>query len=349
MTIDRKAVVISAIKHEETALCPYTFGWDDERIAERLDRHYGSDNWRSQIRSYVAPCASADDGRHANEPGPKMRQDVYGSIWRADLRPFHLEEPVLKRPSLQGYQFPDPDLLFPDGWEQRARATIAEHSDCFTTARIGFGLFERSWGLRGFEQVLIDAVDEPNFFADLIAAIAAHQSQLLDRVLQLPIDGMMFSDDWGDQHGVIIGPDRWREVIKPHAAGLYAKARSAGKFVLTHCCGSIADIIPDVVEIGLDVLESVQPEARGMDPYQLKDRFGDELTFWGGLGSQSIIPFGTPDQLRGEIKKLAAHMRKGGGYILACAKDLQPETPTENAAAIVEEFIALGEGNGSGQ
>ena len=80
-----------------------------------------------------------------------------------------------------------------------------------------------------------------------------------------------------------------------------------------------------------------------MDPYELKDRFGDQLTFWGGLGSQSIIPFGTPDALREEIHKLAAHMRPGGGYMLACAKDLQPETSTENAAAVLEEFAALGE------
>jgi len=80
-----------------------------------------------------------------------------------------------------------------------------------------------------------------------------------------------------------------------------------------------------------------------MNPYELKDRFGDQLTFWGGLGSQSIIPFGTPEALREEIRKLCAYMRRGGGYILEPAKALLPETPTENAAAILEEFIALGE------
>ena len=100
-----------------------------------------------------------------------------------------------------------------------------------------------------------------------------------------------------------------------------------------------------MIEIGLDVLESVQPEARGMNPYELKAQFGDRITFWGGLGSQTIIPFGTPVQLREEIHKLASTMRKGGGYILAGAKLLQPETPTKNAAAILEEFIALGEEN----
>ena len=132
-------------------------------------------------------------------------------------------------------------------------------------------------------------------------------------------------------------------MLKPHYARLYAKAKNAGKYVLHHCCGSIAEIIPDLIEIGLDVLQSVQPEACGMNPYQLKDRFGDQLTFWGGLGSQSIIPFGTPEELRAEIRKLAGYMRKGGGYILSHAKALQPETPTANAAAILEEFMELGE------
>jgi uroporphyrinogen decarboxylase len=109
--------------------------------------------------------------------------------------------------------------------------------------------------------------------------------------------------------------------------------------VLSHCCGSIADIMPDVIEIGLDVYESVQPEARNNDPYELKRRYGDQIAFWGGLGSQSTIPFGTPGQIGAEVTRLCREMGRGGGYILAPAKALQPETPTENAAAVVEAFL----------
>jgi uroporphyrinogen decarboxylase len=98
--------------------------------------------------------------------------------------------------------------------------------------------------------------------------------------------------------------------------------------------------MPDLIEIGLDVLESVQPEATGMDPYALKHQFGEHLTFWGGLGSQSTIPFGTPDEIRREIGHLCRAMGQGGGYILSPAKALLPETPTANAAAVVESFVA---------
>ena len=97
--------------------------------------------------------------------------------------------------------------------------------------------------------------------------------------------------------------------------------------------------MPDVIEIGLDVIESVQPEPAGMNPYELKKKWGDKITFWGCLGSQSTLQFGTPQQIRDEVKKLCREMGKGGGYILHPAKGLQPGTPVGNAAACVEAFV----------
>ncbi|HUU09256.1 MAG TPA: uroporphyrinogen decarboxylase family protein [Phycisphaerae bacterium] len=128
-------------------------------------------------------------------------------------------------------------------------------------------------------------------------------------------------------------------MLKPRWARLYQAVHDAGKFTISHCCGSVVDIMPDIIEIGLDVLESVQPEARGMNPYELKRRWGDRITFWGGLGSQSTIPFAAPDAIRAEVRRLVREMGKGGGYMLAPAKGLQPETPTENAVAVLESFV----------
>jgi uroporphyrinogen decarboxylase len=99
--------------------------------------------------------------------------------------------------------------------------------------------------------------------------------------------------------------------------------------------------MPDIIEIGLDVLESVQPEARGMNPYELKKKWGDQITFWGCLGSQSTIPFGTSEQIHAEVRRLRREMGHGGGYILAPAKALQPGTPKANAVAVVEAFTEL--------
>jgi uroporphyrinogen decarboxylase len=97
--------------------------------------------------------------------------------------------------------------------------------------------------------------------------------------------------------------------------------------------------MPDLIEIGLDVIESVQPEAVDMNPYELKRRFGEKITFWGGLGSQSTIQFGSPREIKAEVEKLRREMGIGGGYILAPSKALQPGTPVENAAAVVEAFL----------
>jgi uroporphyrinogen decarboxylase len=154
----------------------------------------------------------------------------------------------------------------------------------------------------------------------------------------LPIDGILFGDDWGDQRGVILGPERWRKFIKPRWAQIYAAVHAHGKIAMHHSCGSVAAIMPDIIEIGMDVLESSQPEPAGMNPYELKRQWGSKITFWGCLGSQSTIPRGTPDEIRQEVRRLKREMGRGGGYILAPAKPLQPETPVENAAAVVEAF-----------
>jgi len=102
----------------------------------------------------------------------------------------------------------------------------------------------------------------------------------------------------------------------------------------------VTDIMPDIVEIGLDVLESCQPEA--MDVYALKRDYGEHITFWGGLGTQRMTPFATPAEIRHEVRRLIAELGRGGGYILAPAKGLQPETPTENAIAVIEAFTNQG-------
>jgi len=354
MALDRRGMVNAAIRHESTSLVPYGLrfeGGPDQPygalgdLQNRLDAHYGSPAWRRRLRNYVEILPGANDRKFANAP-QRATRDLFGSIWRTDRHPVHLEKPALEGPSLGGYEFPDPHRFYDADWEPRTREALQACADRFTLGSIGFGVFERSWALRGFHEVLMDAAAEPAFFADLIGAIAEHQMRLLDPVLALPFDGVLFSDDWSDQRGIMIGPDRWRTTIKPHVARLFARARAAGKTVCLHSCGAVTEVIPDLIEIGLDVLESVQPEAAGMNPYALKQRFGDRLTFWGGLGSQSLIPNGTPSQLRAEIDRLADEMARGGGYILSCAKPLQPDTPTANAVAVIEGFLAVGEADG---
>jgi uroporphyrinogen decarboxylase len=340
MTVTQKERVIAQINHEETDRVPYHLMFDPgSNIEERLDEYYGSNSWRSQIDNAIYQLPLPSSMEINSELGKERYTDAYGSEWRLDRRPFHIEKPALSRPSLEDYSFPEVSDLFDKDFETNSLQIIEQQKNRFLVAAYGFGLFERSWALRGFENVLMDVVANIDFYEELLDKLLDHQMEILDRLLKLPVDGIWFFDDWGFQQGILIGPERWRKLFKHRYERLYQRTHESGKYVLTHCCGSIEKILPDVIEIGLDVYQSVQPEAKNNNPYDLKKKFGDKLTFWGALGSQNMIPFGTPAEIKNEVRQLSQKMSKGGGYILGPAKEIQPETPSENIAAVVEAFI----------
>jgi uroporphyrinogen decarboxylase len=335
----KRELVIEQIQHHETQPIPYVLGLEDE-VAHQLDRYWGSADWRTRIDDALAwlPMPHDDLGISDWEPGV-LTTDLFGAKWRTNGTLTHLEEWPLKAPSLEGYTFPAVEDCFSPGWGEAAQAAIAaNHNQKFMVCGIGFGVFERAWTLRGFDNVLADSAENPRFYQELVERITDHQLLLLERILELPIDGIMFSDDWGYQKGVILGPARWRKMIRPCYERLYARVHQAGKATFNHCCGSIAAIIPDLIEIGLDVYESVQPEAANNNPYELKRLYGKDITFFGGLGAQSM-PHYTPDGVRAEIRKMRSEMGRGGGFILAPAKPVPNGTPAEVAAAVVEEFL----------
>jgi uroporphyrinogen decarboxylase len=330
-------IVLEQIHHRETTPIPFTLGFEGD-VDKRLDEYYGDAGWRQRIPHYILGVTTVDADRKVDLDGTHYR-DAFGSVWSTAGRPFHLERPGLSEPSLDGYDFPAAEVFIDEELGRQALETCRRHADSFLVAGFGWGLSERTWNIRGFQEVLIDVLAEPDFYQELLDRITDLHLRFIEASVRLPVDGILFSDDWGDQRGVTIGPDRWRKYLKPRLARLYQAAHDAGKLTLSHCCGSVADIMGDIIEIGLDVLESVQPEAQGMSPYELKRRWGDKIAFWGGLGAQSTIPFGSPQTISAEVERLCAEMPRGGGYILSPAKPLQPGTPTENAAAVLEAML----------
>ncbi len=339
-----KERVIAQIRHIETDFIPYTLSLGDEfdkasgsGVLKRVNAYYGNDSWQSRLDSHIIRVETTHRVVK-REAGAAIAVDNYGTEWRLDRRPWHVLKPALEKPDLSNYRFPDVETLFDADWRERALQEINVNMDHFLVPDFSFGLFERTWAMRGFENALVDSVANVDFYQELIEGIFRLQMDILDKLLPLPFDGIMFGDDWGHQGGIIIGAERWRRYFKPYVAQLYQKVREAGKYTLNHICGSVVEILPDLIEIGLDVYQSVQPEAKNNSPYHLKELYGKDITFWGGLGSQSIIPFGSPSEIRREVRNLCRRMGKGGGYILAPAKGLQPETPTENAVAVIEAF-----------
>ncbi|MBM3213850.1 hypothetical protein FJZ36_02920 [Candidatus Poribacteria bacterium] len=336
-----REAVLAQIAHQETRPVPYTFGCEDPELTERLVAHYGAERWRSLFTPYIVHVGGIDAALHQPNTVPFAR-DGFGSLWRMDRRPWHLQEPALKEPSFEGYDFPTADRFVNPGLRDGAAKAMAAHPDSFSIIGLGWGLFELTWRIRGFENALIDAATEPDFYAELLDRLTDLRLSMVAQCADVPADAIFFGDDWGDQRGVILGPDRWRRFLKPRWAKVIDAVHAQGKIAMCHSCGSIVDILPDVIEIGLDVFESVQPEAEGMNPYELKRQYGKHITFWGCLGSQSTIQFGTPQEIHDEVRRLVREVGAGGGFILAAAKALQPGTSFENAVAVVEAFTNQG-------
>lgn len=330
-----RQIVQAQIDHRETPTVPYTLAYEED-VGQRLDEHFGGPAWRQRVVPYLVQC-----GGVCHPPTETIdathHRDAFGTVWRTDELPNVVVKPGLRRPSMAGYAFPTASDFLDEDTKEATRQRLAAAADSFTT--VSAPCLWQSWYVRGFETTLMDCVAEEDFYAELLQHFAELTLAVVEACADLPADAIMMGDDWGVQRGILLGPERWRRFFKAHYARIFQAIHDQGKRAIMHCCGSAADIMGDVVEIGLDVLESVQPEAAGMNPYGLKRAWGDRITFWGGLGSQSTIPFGTPDQVRGEIRRLRREMSVGGGYILAPAKPLRPETPTENAVAVVEGFL----------
>ncbi len=331
-----REIVLEQIRHRETGQIPYTLAFEED-VGVRLDEHFGGEAWRGRLVQYIAQCGSVATSPHEKLDAVHHR-DAFGTVWRTDKLPSWVVEPGLKAPTFEGYDFPSADAFLNPAAKADVKKRVGESSDSFTIISVGLCLWE-SWYLRGFETTLMDCIVEEDFYAEMLDRFTDLCLAMVEECADIPADAIMMGDDWGNQRGVMIGPERWRRFYKPRYARIFEAVHDQGKLAIMHCCGSVADIMADIVEIDLDVLESVQPEAGGMNPYVLKRLWGDKITFWGCLGSQYTIPFATPAEICQEIRHLRSEMSIGGGYILAPAKPLRPETPTENAVAVVEEFL----------
>ncbi|MCL2772588.1 MAG: hypothetical protein FWD71_04480 [Oscillospiraceae bacterium] len=340
-----REILLNSMKHmgNDGNAVPYTVGFESAELEEKVNKHYGG-SWWSKTRQFINSPFYVSTTREEPIPGrDHYSKDVFGSIWRTDKLPWHLETPVMPEPSFQGYTFPTLDDFVGPLEKINLKKYAKEQNELkphlFRVINMGWGIFEQTWRIRGFEEMMCDVVAEEEFYMELVEKITDLYVGMVEYCADVEADAFLFGDDWGSQRGILIGPERWRKLIKPAWKRVFDSVHAQGKYAICHSCGSIYDIYPDLIEIGLDMHESVQPEAYGMDPFKLKAEFGDKIGFWGTLGSQSVIPFWKPDEIKDHIRKLKKEMNINGGYILAPAKPFQPETPVENAIAVIDALI----------
>jgi uroporphyrinogen decarboxylase len=144
-------------------------------------------------------------------------------------------------------------------------------------------------------------------------------------------------DDFAGQRGILISPEMWRRFFKSAYAKLFEQAKKHGLYIWFHCCGTFRQVMPDLIDMGLDVWETVQLHLPGNDPAELKREYGQHITFAGGINTQSTLPFGTPEDVRAEVRERIRVLGQGGGYICGPDHTVRPEVPVENVAALFDE------------
>jgi len=199
--------------------------------------------------------------------------------------------------------------------------------------------FEMYWRLRGMENALMDFAGEPELASEMVGRCADFAIALGEAACDTyPLDWLWTGDDVASQTGMMMSPETWREIVRPHLQRVFDVGRRRGLRVAYHCCGGLRAIIGDLVEMGLDVLNPVQCNCPGMDAAELKKEFGGKLAFMGGVDTQDMLPNGSADDVRRATRHLLDVMSSGGGgYILAASHTIPPETPDANIFAMYAE------------
>lgn len=319
--------VIDAINHKQTSLTPWQINLTSafikaagNRLDSDADAQLGNHLYMQKYKNNISLSVEQEN-------------DIFGVTWTklpGDDIGVVTGFPLKDKP-LSAYAFPTIQKEF--------ASSLCENLETDTTNRFRmFALtmlyFERAWSLRDMEDLLVDMCLDSSFTFGLFEAIRNHHLELLDLVQQYDYEAVYFGDDWGQQSGLIMGPDMWRKYIKPGMIQIFDKVKRAGKYVVLHSCGDLREIMSDLVDMGLDVYNTVQPEI--YDLKTLKKEYGAHITFYGGVSTQQFLPFATADECKKIANETLEIMGKGGGYIFSPTHSITADITADNVLALVD-------------
>jgi uroporphyrinogen decarboxylase len=327
--VNKREVVRKSIMHERPPYVPWSCGFTVE-AKQKLERHFRDLDLEDAVQNHILTLGS--DIGFFEDIGPDLVRDVFGVVWdrSIDRDIGNVQGSLLPEPTLQGYEFPDPlDKRFFEDIPDK----IELYGDRFRVFSLGFSLYERAWTLRGMENLLMDMVAHPDFVHELLNRIADYNIAQVHEALGYDIDAVYFGDDWGQQHGLIMGPELWHRFFYPVLERMYGEVRRAGKFVMIHSCGDVDELFDDLIAIGLNCFNPFQPEV--MDVFDLLKQYSGRLAFHGGLSTQRTLPYGSVESVKHET---ACLLKAGedGGYIFAPAHDVEGDVPLENMLAFID-------------
>jgi uroporphyrinogen decarboxylase len=328
----KRDVIRSVLEGERPDYVPWSFSFTLE-ARQKLENHFATTDLDSVLHNHLLGLGS-DIGFFEHLDDHRVR-DVFGVVWDRSIdRDIGIvEQTVLPQATLDGYQFPNPldDRFFADIPDK-----LAKYGDRFRVFQIGFSLYERAWTMRGMENLMMDFYEHPDFVHELFRAIADYNIVQVKKALEFDIDAVHFGDDWGQQHGLQMGPHLWHEFIYPELERMYRVVKDAGKYVSIHSCGDVDELFDDLVAIGLNCFNPFQPEV--IDVEELLIRYRRRLTFHGGLSTQRTLPYGSPKDVARETTRLLT-LGRAGSYILSAAHAVEGDVPLDNMLAFID--IAL--------
>lgn len=367
--------VLTALNHEEPDRVPLFFGTSGVtsilgagygKLKTHLGIKGGPPQWIAKQFQYVWPDEEVmerlgSDGRSVR-PGPPLSSlarevseselvDAWGCRWvqREGVPYYEVIEPPLKDATLDDLdRYPWPDLLHPSRFDGlAARCKAIQDAGYASVLMSGVMLFEQAYVLRGVEQCLMDLAGDEEFYLalqDCIKGIALPYLKELCRQVGPYADVICIGDDLGSQDATLMSPETYRRLIKPHEAELLSAIHEHSRAkVFFHSCGNIHAVIGDLIEIGVDLLNPVQVSAGPMrDTAQLKRDFGKRLSFCGAIDTRNVLPNGTPDDVRAEVRRRIRDLAPGGGYIASAVHCIQPDVPPVNVVTMCEAVREFG-------
>ncbi|MCY3020261.1 MAG: hypothetical protein NTW87_14680, partial [Planctomycetota bacterium] len=233
-------------------------------------------------------------------------------------------------------QYNAPDIRRPGNFDEMKK-DLQDYSGKFLVLASGYcGVYERAVMLMGFQEYMLNMVANPKAVHRFLDKICAYKIEYAKQVVALGFKVAHFGDDLGTQHGTIFSKQMFREFVLPRLRACWEPYNKAGIPICMHSCGDLTAFLPDLLAIGLKVLEPVQPV---MNLKRLKKEFGKDLVFWGGIETQNLLPFGKPEQVRKMVRETIRTLGKGGGHIIAPSQEVMNDVPIANVKALVETIV----------
>ena len=357
--MNSKERVLTAVAHEEPDRIPVDY-WAVPELTETLLEKFGLVNEEQLLEKlkidirYVKPYYISSDFEEQPDGSlhKRLSDGIFIDIWGVKRKKINwgkgsylemINSPLGEANSVRGienHSWPraedfDYESILKQCLNYKDFAIICTGDRLTTRASI----FKLAMYLRGMDRFFMDLALNPGLVETLVAKLLEFHLEHNRRIFEVAakhIDIFMLGDDFGSENGLLISLVMFRRFFKPALRDLVSLAKEFGLKTMLHTCGGVRELIPDLIEIGLDILNPIQTRAKGMDPKKLKKEFGKDICFHGSIDIQKILPFGTPDEIKRTVNSHIKTLGEGGGFILAPSHNLQMDIPIDNIIAMYE-------------